>query len=297
MDALRTALVAGTFYLLTFISSIPAVFLLDPVLHDPNYIVSSGADTRVLWGCFLDLINAVACIGTAVALFPVVTRQNEAVALGFVAARSCEAAVIVIGVVCLLAAVTLRQDLAAGAARTMVPSSWPGNPSSPSVLGRSPSDPASFRASTPCSWATCCTGPAWCHDSFPCWDSSALRCSSLRQPQRCSAAMTRSRSWRRLRPSRSPMGAVAWCLAGRQGLQAVAHHRHRGDGADPTLVADLGVALEQLGGEHDLVTKGGSLELLLGGEGLQLLRCSAAIPLLAILSGADTPVNWAFGLI
>jgi hypothetical protein len=55
------------------------------------------------------------------------------------------------------------------------------------------------------------------------------------------------------------------------------------------LVADLGVALEQLGGEHDLVTKGGSLELLLGGEGLQLLRCSAAIPLLAILSGADNP--------
>jgi hypothetical protein len=116
MDALRrTALVAGAFYLLTFISSIPAVFLLDPVLHDPNYIVSSGADTRVLWGCFLDLINAIACIGTAVTLFPVVKRQNEAVALGFVTARSFEAAVIVIGVVCLLAVVTLRQDLAGGA--------------------------------------------------------------------------------------------------------------------------------------------------------------------------------------
>jgi hypothetical protein len=45
--------------------------------------------------------------------------------------------------------------------------------------------------------------------------------------------------------------------------------RHRGDGADPTLVAVLGVALEQPGGEHNLVTKGGPLELLLGGEGLQ----------------------------
>src|SRR5206468_2139860 len=68
----RTALVAGGFYLITFISSIPAVFLLDPVLNDSNYIVSSGADTRVLWGCFLDLVNAIACIGTAVTLFPVV---------------------------------------------------------------------------------------------------------------------------------------------------------------------------------------------------------------------------------
>jgi hypothetical protein len=44
----------------------------------------SGADTRVLWGCFLDVVNARACIGTAVALFPVVKRHNEAVALGFV---------------------------------------------------------------------------------------------------------------------------------------------------------------------------------------------------------------------
>src|SRR5215470_4851463 len=64
-------------------SSIPAVFLLAPVVNHPGYIVGPGADTRVLWGCFLDLVNALACIGTAVALFPVVRRQNEAAALGF----------------------------------------------------------------------------------------------------------------------------------------------------------------------------------------------------------------------
>ncbi|MFL6128464.1 MAG: DUF4386 domain-containing protein [Mycobacteriales bacterium] len=100
------------FYLVTFAASIPAVFLLDPVLNNADYITSSGADTRVLWGCFLDLVNAVACIGTAVALFPVVRRQNEAVALGFVTSRMFEAAVIVIGVVSLLAVVTLRRDFA-----------------------------------------------------------------------------------------------------------------------------------------------------------------------------------------
>ena len=72
MDSMRrTALVAGVFYLITFISSIPAVFLLDPVLSNPNYIVSAGADTRVIGGAFLDLVNALACIGTAVALFSV----------------------------------------------------------------------------------------------------------------------------------------------------------------------------------------------------------------------------------
>ncbi|HEY8471911.1 MAG TPA: DUF4386 domain-containing protein [Natronosporangium sp.] len=113
----KTAFVAGTFYLLTFVASIPAVFLLAPVLDNPDYIVSAGSDTRVLWGTLLDLVNALACIGTAVALFPLVKRQQEALALGFVTTRVYEAAVIMIGIVSLLAIVTLRQE-AAGAAGT-----------------------------------------------------------------------------------------------------------------------------------------------------------------------------------
>jgi uncharacterized MnhB-related membrane protein len=108
----KYALAAGICYLLTFASSIPALALIGPVLHDANYIVGSGDDTRVLWGCLLDLVNALTAIGTAVAVFPVVRRENEALALGFVTSRMFEAAVIVIGVVSLLAIVTLRQDQA-----------------------------------------------------------------------------------------------------------------------------------------------------------------------------------------
>src|SRR6266487_3961931 len=114
MTSLRkTALVAGVFYLITFIAGIPpALILYGPVLNNPDYIVGPGTDTRLLLGGFLEVINALACIGTAVTLFPVVKRQNEAVALGFVTSRMFEAAVIMIGVVSLLAVVTLRQDLA-----------------------------------------------------------------------------------------------------------------------------------------------------------------------------------------
>jgi hypothetical protein len=113
MDFLRkTALIGGGLYLITFISSIPAAFfLLAPVLENPDYIIGSGNDTQVLLGCFLDLINAFACIGTAVALYPVVKRQNGSAALGFVTSRVMEAAIIVIGVISLLTIVTLRQDL------------------------------------------------------------------------------------------------------------------------------------------------------------------------------------------
>ena len=84
IDSLRkTALVAGVLYLITFIAGIPpAAFFLRPLLDDPSYIIGSCADSQVLLGAFLDLVNALACIGTAVALFSVVKRQHEGFALG-----------------------------------------------------------------------------------------------------------------------------------------------------------------------------------------------------------------------
>jgi Domain of unknown function (DUF4386) len=108
MNSLRkTGLVAGVLYLLTFVS-IPTLTLYGPV-HDPNYIIGRSSNTAVLVGGVLEVIVALAGIGTAVVLYPVVKRQNEAVALGFVSTRVLEAATIFVGVASLLAVVTLRQ--------------------------------------------------------------------------------------------------------------------------------------------------------------------------------------------
>ena len=116
MDSMRkTALVAGIFYLITFIS-IPTLFLYGPVKNHRDWILSSGSHTGVLVGCFLEVIVALAGIGTAVTLYPVVKRQNEGTALGFAAARTLEASMIFAGVVSLLSVVTLRQNLGGGAA-------------------------------------------------------------------------------------------------------------------------------------------------------------------------------------
>src|SRR5216683_7741602 len=108
MDSLRkTALVAGALYLLSFVS-IPTLFLYAPV-HDPKYIVGPGPDTGVIFGGILEVIVALAGIGTAVTLYPVVKRQNEGVALGFVGTRTLEGGAILAGVACILSLVTLRQ--------------------------------------------------------------------------------------------------------------------------------------------------------------------------------------------
>jgi hypothetical protein len=88
----------------------PIGFLYSAILNDPNYIVGSGPDTPVIIGGILELIVALAGIGTAVALFPVLKRQNEGVALGFIGTRVLEASTIFADVVCLLAIVTLRRS-------------------------------------------------------------------------------------------------------------------------------------------------------------------------------------------
>jgi hypothetical protein len=104
----RRSLTAGVLYLLTFVS-IPTLFLYNQVKTDPEFVTGAGGDTFVVLGGVLEIVVALACIGTAVALYPVVKRQNEGVALGFVAARTLEAAAIFAGVVALMSIVTLRQ--------------------------------------------------------------------------------------------------------------------------------------------------------------------------------------------
>lgn len=104
-------MIAGIFFLGTEITSIPALLLYQPVLRDGNYLVGADSDNRVLLGGLLELLLVVTVIGTAVTLYPVVKRQNHSIALGYVCGRLLEAAIIVVGAVSVLTAVTLRQDL------------------------------------------------------------------------------------------------------------------------------------------------------------------------------------------
>jgi hypothetical protein len=109
----RTSFIAGVLFIITFVTSIPAALVLYTlVLDDANFILGAGADGGVALGAFLEVLLIVANVGTAVVLFPVLKRQNEALALGYVGARLVECTFIAIGIVSLLAVVTLRQDAA-----------------------------------------------------------------------------------------------------------------------------------------------------------------------------------------
>jgi len=117
MDSLRkTALVAGVFYLVSFVS-IPSLALYGTVKGE-GFIIGSASATGALWAGVLEVVVALAGIGAAVTLYPVVRRQNESMALGFVATRTVEAAMILAGVASILSLVALRQAGASGADAT-----------------------------------------------------------------------------------------------------------------------------------------------------------------------------------
>ncbi|SDT21359.1 DUF4386 domain-containing protein [Microlunatus soli] len=104
----RTALTAGVFYVITF-ASIPTLALYGPI-HDADYIAGTGSANAVVAGGVLEVIVALAGIGTAVALYPVIKRQGEARALGLVGSRVLEAAAIFVGVASLLTIIELRRS-------------------------------------------------------------------------------------------------------------------------------------------------------------------------------------------
>ncbi len=115
----KTARIAGFWWVGTFVFSIPAVLLYRPLLKHADYIIGGGSDKRIYFGALLEILLAIAGIASAVVLFPILKRQNESIALGYVACRVLESTVIVVGLVSLLSVVTLRQDVGgAGAANS-----------------------------------------------------------------------------------------------------------------------------------------------------------------------------------
>ena len=98
---------------ITFVTSIPALLLYHPILHDHHYILGAGHDTRIEFAAFLEVLQAIAQIGVAVVMFPILRRKSESLALGYVASRIVESTIVCVGLISLLSLLTLRQDLAA----------------------------------------------------------------------------------------------------------------------------------------------------------------------------------------
>jgi Domain of unknown function (DUF4386) len=107
----RSARVFGVLFIITFITSLSAVGLFQPVLDDPAaYIRGDGKDNQIYLGAFLEFLLILANVGTAVVLYPIARRQNKTLAIGYVAARIIECVFLAAGIIFVLGVVSLRQD-------------------------------------------------------------------------------------------------------------------------------------------------------------------------------------------
>jgi hypothetical protein len=111
MGGQRTARIFGALFLITFVTSIPALALYQPVLDDPaSYIAGGGHDGQIFLGVLLELLLIIANIATAVIIFPIVRRQSEVLSIGYVTARLVECTFIAAGIIAVLGIVSLRSD-------------------------------------------------------------------------------------------------------------------------------------------------------------------------------------------
>src|SRR5919199_3903432 len=116
----KRARVFGVLYLITYVTSIPALALYQPVLDHPvGYIAGAGHDTQILFAALLELLLIIANIGTAVVIFPIVRRRNEELALGYVTARLFECTFILVGILSVLGIITLRNQVAGASEGTV----------------------------------------------------------------------------------------------------------------------------------------------------------------------------------
>ncbi len=118
MDIRRIATFTGWLWIITFITSIPARFILyAPILNEPNYVTGAGDEARALLalGAVFELFLIISNVGTAVVPFSIHKRYSEVGAVAYVSARIVECIFIAIGIVSMLAIVTLRQDAPSGA--------------------------------------------------------------------------------------------------------------------------------------------------------------------------------------
>ncbi len=194
------ATVTGVFFLVAAAAAIAGLALYQPALSDPAHVLGSGRDGQVLLGGFLEVLLAASCIGTAVTLYPVLRREEESLALGYVCGRLLEAAVIVVGIVATLSLVTLWQSpaedgLVAVARGLIAVHDWTFLVGPGLVIGVNS-----------VLLATLVTAPGWCRAGSPGWGWWAVRWCSRRPPPCCSACTPRPRrspAWPRCR---SPPG-------------------------------------------------------------------------------------------
>jgi hypothetical protein len=107
----KTAIIVGALFILATVASSLGIFIFSSILDVPNYLISVSAnESQVIMAALFMLIDVVAVVGIAIMMYPILKKHNEALALGYVAARTIEGVLFTVYVVILLLLLPLSQE-------------------------------------------------------------------------------------------------------------------------------------------------------------------------------------------
>lgn len=103
-----TARVVGGLFLTATVAGLLGVALEQSVVGATDYLTKAArSEAQVATSALLVMMMGLAVVGIAIAIYPVLRRYSERLALGYVVARSIEAVIYVIGVIALMTLTTL----------------------------------------------------------------------------------------------------------------------------------------------------------------------------------------------
>lgn len=106
-----TAIMVGVLFLVATVTTAVGDSLVASILSSPDYLVHMYPNrAQVITGVLIVFIDAVAVLGIAVLLFPVLKKHNEANALGYVGVRTAEFPLILVWLLSPLLLVALSKE-------------------------------------------------------------------------------------------------------------------------------------------------------------------------------------------
>jgi hypothetical protein len=118
----RTAILVASLWLLTAFGAIVGNALLSPVVNAPDYLTTVfSKSAAVTGGMLLWLINDIGIVFIGVLMFPILKKQSESMALGYVTMRIFESIFLIVGVIFAMMLIPLSQAFLTAGATDVTP--------------------------------------------------------------------------------------------------------------------------------------------------------------------------------
>ena len=111
MDSIRkSSIIVGVLFLIaTIIIIIGGVFSFS--IYESDYLIAVASnENQVIFGALLEIVATAAIVGIPIAMFPLLKKYNESLALGYVAIRIFEGLTIFLNTIVLLSILALSQE-------------------------------------------------------------------------------------------------------------------------------------------------------------------------------------------